>query len=217
MGFMQPIRLLLLAGLLAPSLSPARGAEPLPIADEARDPAWRELLSRLAPNKTRESTFEERRYFPFRRQPVVLTGEIRIMPGRGLSLRYLTPEPRVLIADEKGLLMRDAAGRDHSPPDDPRAKAAIAALADVLRFDPAQLRHSFVMRGRRDGAAWTLSFAARDQALAAGLGTIILTGEGARLRKIEMVRSAGQRVEILIGDTREGVTFTADALSRFFR
>lgn len=201
----------------AVALCPAIGAEPPLIADAAHDPAWRELLAQLAPNKARESAFEERRYFPFRRDPVVLTGEIRIMPGRGLSLRYLTPEPRVLIADAKGLLMRDAAGRDRSFPDDPRAQAATAALVDILRFDLPELQQSFVLRGWRDGDAWSLTFAARDRALAAALGKLVLTGERGRLRKIEMIRSASQRIEILIGETREDAVFTADELARFFR
>src|SRR4051794_29498681 len=87
-------------------------AELPPIADAAHDPAWRELFAQLAPTRTRQSSFEERRYFPFRKEPTVLTGEIRIVPNLGLSLRYLTPEKRVLIADEKGLLMRDADGRE---------------------------------------------------------------------------------------------------------
>src|SRR5688500_1399471 len=68
------------------------------------DPAWRELFATLASNKTRQSSFEERRYFPFRKTPVVLHGEIRIVPELGLSLRYVQPEPRVMIVDRKGLL-----------------------------------------------------------------------------------------------------------------
>jgi hypothetical protein len=212
---MRLIRLLLFACTVA--LCPAICAELPLIADAAHDPAWRELWAQLAPGKARESAFEERRYFPFRRDPVILTGEIRIMPDRGLSLHYLTPEQRVLIADAKGLLLRDAAGRSHSPPGDPRARAALAALVDVLRFDLPELQRSFVLRGRRDGDAWTLTFIARDRDLAAALGTLVLTGERARLCKIEMIRSANQRIEVLIGETHEDAVFTADELSRFFR
>ena len=83
------------------------------IADAAHDPSWRELFAQLGAGKNRQATFEERRYFAFRSAPVVLTGEIRIVPDRGLSLRYLSPRPLVLIADTHGLLMRDEAGRDH--------------------------------------------------------------------------------------------------------
>jgi len=195
----------------------AGAADPAPIVDVARDPAWRDLLGPLAPTRARESSFEERRYFPFRRDPILLTGEIRILPSRGLSLGYLTPEPRVLIADSKGLLLRDASGHDRALPDDARAQAATAALAGVLRFDLPELEKSFELRGRHDGAAWTLSLSARDRTLAGALGTLVLTGDRGRLLRIEMIRSASQRIEIRIGEPREDVTFSAETLDRFFR
>ena len=37
------------------------------LTDPANDPAWRDLIAALKPNKTRQSAFEERRYFPFRK------------------------------------------------------------------------------------------------------------------------------------------------------
>src|SRR5215510_1038506 len=80
------------------------------LADPAGDPAWRGLFDQLAPNKTRQSKFEERRFFPFRTKPVILEGEIRIVPRLGLSLRYLKPDERVMIIDDKGLMMRDSDG-----------------------------------------------------------------------------------------------------------
>lgn len=212
---MKWLRWVLLAGALAGPL--VAGEDLPPIVDASRDPSWRELLSRFGPEKARQSAFEERRYFPFHRDPIVLTGEIRLDPVRGLSLRYLSPEPRVLIADAKGLLMRDAAGRDTRLPDDSRAQAATAALAEVLRFDLAGLEKSFSLRGRQNGDAWTLSFEARDPGLASSLGTLVLSGDRSRLRRIEMTRSPGQRIEILVGETREGVVFTPGEIARFFR
>ncbi len=187
------------------------------LPDPARDPAWRELVDRLAPNKTRQSAFEERRYFPFRKAPVVLTGEIRIVPEVGMSLRYLTPEERVMIVDEQGLLFRDRAGREQPAPEDSRAQAATAALVNVLRFDLAKLQREFVIHGRRDGAAWTLAFVPREPAFAQLLGVLTVAGEDHRLRRIEMVKSPSQRIEIDIRDTREDVLFTGDTYRRFFR
>ena len=204
-------------------ISFACAAEPLPLtpetllADPANHPAWRDLIAQLAPNKTRQSRFEERRTFPFRKEPVVLTGEIRIVPDLGLSLRYLTPEPRTLIVDAKGLLMRDEQGRDRAPPNDSRAQAATSALVRVLRFDLAALQKDFAVHGRREGAAWSLAFVARDPAFVNLLGTLSVSGEGGVLRTIEMTKSPTQRIEILIRDTAEDVLFTGDTLKRFFR
>lgn len=194
----------------------ARAELPL-IADAARDPAWRELFAQLAPTRSRQSTFEERRYFAFRKDPVVLTGEIRIDPGHGLSLRYRTPETRVLIADEKGLLMRDGEGRKRVPPSDDRSQGAMTALVNVLHFDLPALEKSFAVHGRREGETWALAFVPRDPQLAASFGTLTLSGEQSRLRKIEIVRTTTQRIEIVIGETQDGVIFTGEALRLFFR
>ena len=202
----------------ADSVPPAVGVGPETLLnDPAGDPAWRELFTRLAPNKTRLSKFEERRFFPFRQEPVVLTGEIRIVPELGLSLRYLTPEPRVLIVDARGVLMRDEGGEERTPPADSRAQAATSALVRVLRFDLAALQRDFAVHGRREGQAWTLAFVPRDPAFAALLGTLSVSGEDTVLRSIAMVKSPTQRIEIRIRDTVEDVLFTADTLRRFFR
>lgn len=212
-----------LTGLLLLLPLVARAAEPLPLtpetllADPANDPAWRDLFAQLAPNKTRQSKFEERRFFPFRKEPVVLTGEVRIVPELGLSLRYLTPEKNTLIADAKGLLLRDDQGRERTPPNDSRAQAATSALVRVLRFDLVALQKDFAVHGRRDGAAWTLTFVARDPAFTAMLGTLTIRGEGGELRAIAMIKSPTQRIEISIRDTAENVLFTGDTLKRFFR
>lgn len=187
------------------------------LADPARDPAWRELFAQLKPNKTRQSAFEERRYFPFRQGPTVLRGEIRIVPELGLSLRYLEPEPRLLIVDGKGLLMRDDDGRERAAPNDSRAQAATSALVNVLRFDLDALNREFEVHGRREGETWSLAFVPRDPNFASLLGVLTIAGERSALKKIEMTKSPTQRIEISIRDTQEDVIFTADTLRRFFR
>ena len=185
--------------------------------DPANDPAWRPLFEKLAPHRTRQSSFEERRYFPFRREPVVFRGEIRLVPDRGLSLRYLEPEPQVMIVDERGLLLRDAAGRERAAPSDSRAQAATSALVSVLRFDVAALQQEFAMYGQREGDTWMLAFVPRDAGLTALIGTILVSGEATTLARIEMIKSPTQRIEITLSATREGVLFTGDTLRRFFR
>jgi len=209
---------LLFAGgvVLASAAMLAVGPETL-LADPAHDPAWSDLFSRLAASKTRQSQFEERRYFPFRSTPVVLKGEIRIAPGRGLSLRYLEPEHRVLIVDGQGLLMRDDEGHERAVSSDSRAQAITSALVSVLRFDLPALQKSFVIYGHREGPAWVLGFVPRDPALAEMIGMLLVNGEQARLDRIELSHSATQRVEIRISGTREDVIFPGDVLERFFR
>ena len=181
------------------------------------DPAWRELWTQLAPTRTRQSSFEERRYFPFRRAPVVLKGEIRLVPERGLSLRYLEPEPQIMIVDAQGVLLRGPDGRERTPPNDERAQAASSALVKILRFDVAALAQEFAVYGRRDGDSWALAFAPRDATLTNLIGRVLVTGEAGILNTIEMIKSPTQRIEITLRDTQENLLFTGDTLRRFFR
>ena len=187
------------------------------LSQPAQDPAWRELFAELGKPKNRYSRFEERRYFGFRDKPVVLKGEIRIHPERGLSLSYSGPKAHVLIIDEKGVLMRDERGRERSAPDDSRARAATSALASILRFDLAALEKQFVIHGLREGDGWTLGFVPRDSSLTNVLGTIVVHGKAAALDKIEMLKSDQERIEIVITESQADVIYPMDTLKRFFR
>ena len=187
------------------------------ITDPAKNPEWGKLFLQLAPNKSRQSQFEERRYFPFRKTPVVLKGEIRIIPERGLSLRYTSPDSRVLIMDSTGLLMRDDEGHERAAPADSRAQAVTSAMVSVLRFDLPALEHLFAVHGKRDGDKWVLAFVPISPTLADLIGVLAVTGSEGRIEKIEMVKTPTQRIEILISHTRENVIFPGDVLQRFFR
>lgn len=202
----------LLLPLLCWTLTLAAGAAPA--GDPAQDPGWRQLFRTLAPVRAREVPFTEERYFPFRRQPIVLTGTVRLAPGRGLSLEYRAPASRIIIVDGQGVLVRESGGQ-RAAPDDRRAQAATAALAAVLRFDPAELDRDFSLRGDRRETGWTLALVPRDPALAASLHSIVVSGTPAGLARIEL--NAGLRIEIILGPALEGTALTAADLARYFR
>ena len=217
---MPTCRLLLFLLLLGTATSAAEQPVFAPanvLLEPAKDPAWRELFAQLGQSRTRISHFEERRYFPFRAKPVILQGEIRIVPGRGLSLSYGGAKPQMIIIDDKGVLMRNERGRERSMPDDDRARAATSALAAVLRFDLAALEKQFVIHGSREADTWTLGFAPRDAALAGLMGTIAVKGRQAELTRIDLVKSADQHIEIIIQDSEADVIFPPEVLKRFFR
>lgn len=187
------------------------------IADPLHDPAWRELFARLSPEKNRYAHFEERRVFPFRNKPVVLTGELRLAPDRGLSLHYLGDKPHVIVVDRQGVLLRAERGRERAAPSDGRAAAATSALFNVLSFDLPALADQFEIHGVRDGDGWTLGFSPRDPKLAELTGSVIVHGVEARVERIEMSKSEQQRIEIFLSDVKEDVAFSAEELQRYFR
>ena len=187
------------------------------IPNPAADPAWKDLLARLATTGDRFCQFEERRYFRFRTSPVILSGELRLAPGLGLSLRYLRPEARELIIDQKGMLIREADGRGRTALAEGNLPGPASALLPIMEFNLGQLLRSFELRGRREGAAWSLVLVPRDAELARRLKEVRMSGEGTRLREIDMDFPGSQRIEILLLSIRENVAFTRDDLARYFR
>jgi hypothetical protein len=200
------------SGRAAPPTEPG----PRLVAGE-NDAAWRPLFTTLAGRGALVARFTERRWFPFRREPVVLDGELRLAPGLGLSLHYLRPEERTLIADERGLLLRDAAGRSRELPADPRAAALNAALGPILRFDLVELARQFALHGARDSADWRLDLVPLDATLEHALGRVTIFGRENEVRRLEFRQSEKQRVEIEIVSTETGVIFTGAVLQRYFR
>ena len=217
-----PAALLLLPGLLALATAAPAAEEPPLVSAEHRlalepiDPAWRDVLAGLDQRVTVDAPFEEHRWFPFRKKPVVLKGDVRIDAAQGLSLHYREPQESVVIIDGQGMLLRRG-GHDTTPPADARASATNAVLLHILRFDFASLAASFELYGRRAERAWTLALVPRADELRRTLGAIIVSGEADLVRRIELRHSAAQRVEIFVGDPRPPAPFTAEELRRFFR
>lgn len=197
--------------------APASTVAPTLITSPSDDPQWRDLFAELSKPRARVSQFEERRHFPFRDKPVVLTGEIRLLPGHGLSLHYLEPKSQTLIVDSKGVLMRDDRGHQRAAPADSRAQAATSALFQILQFDVSGLQNTFEIRGRRDGANWTLTFTPKQSSLAETIGSVLVHGQELKLDRIELNRADNQRIEILVHHTLNDVIFPEDVMKRFFR
>lgn len=199
----------------------ARAAVPAAMGPEIvageNDAAWSPLFTVLAGQDGVYSTFTENRWFSVKKFPVVLHGELRHSPTRGLSLRYTQPEEQLMVVDAKGLLMRNAKGRTRTMAADPKAPRIDAALLPVLRFDLPALRELFTVHAARDGDDWRLDFVPRTPELARQLSVVVVEGAGERVRRLEFRRSAKQRVEVLIEETKTGVSFTAEEEQRFFR
>lgn len=193
-------------------VSPSRRIDP----DHLTAP-WTDLVAELQKKGAIFATFTENRYLPFKKIPVIFTGELRLSPDCGLSLHYLKPEDRTMIVDALGVILRDGSGRSRELPADPRALAATSALLHVMRFDFDELAKSFSTYAAGDRALWHLAFEPKDEALSRSLSRIVVTGEGDQVRRIQLRKSGLQSIEILIGEVREGAEFTAAETKRFFR
>jgi len=204
--------------LSALALAPLRAAPPTApgsIITAAGD--WHWLFSAIAAKGNTCSTFTENRFFAARKDPVVLTGEMRLIPATGLSLRYLTPENTLTIIDTRGLFLRDAKGRVREIKAGSRDAGLVAALLPVMRFDEENLFKNFTVHAARDGGDWRFDFVPRDEKLAAALGSITITGVGTEIRSLAFHASPKVRVEVIVGETKTGVVFTADDMQKYFR
>jgi hypothetical protein len=214
-----PLRLALaLAGILAvETRADESSALAVPSNRIARDdPEWAKLGEGLRAEPAVTAAFTELRWFAFKSTATVLKGEVRVSADRGLSLHYLEPEEQVVIIDRKGALSRSKAG-DRALPADPRADAANFALLHLLKLDLPLLSDSFELYGRRSGSDWTLALVARDTELRRSLGTITVDGRDSVIYRIELRRSATQRVEITMTEPKATAMFTSDELRRYFR
>lgn len=214
------IALAIAFGLGAPS-SAAPANSPYPVKAGPEIPAgadtFQGLFRALAAQGSVRSSFIESRFFPFRKVPVVLLGEMRFSRVLGLSLHYTKPEERIVIADGTGLILREATGRSREIRPDDRMPDLGATLTPVLRFDENELFKGFHVRGVCLGNAWRMDFTPRDPGVARMVGTIIVEGRDNTVGRIEFRRSSTQRIEILIDSSVSGVTFGPEERKRYFR
>ncbi len=203
--------------LLLLALASTLRAEPSTLDPAALPPAWEQLFKTLSTRACVTAPFTENRWLPFKKIPVVLTGEMRLSPERGLSLHYLKPEDRLMIIDAQGILLRDAKGRTRDLGNDPRATAATHLMLDLLRFDLPALHHNFLLTGEQHpDTTWNLTLTPRP-ATDLGLQRIDIQGRATRPEKIALKKSSVSSVEILIGEPTETPTFSTEDLKKHFR
>lgn len=206
--------------LLWPAIATAAETEtapPVELVAGQDHSQWRPLFEALEAQAPIFSTFTEKRWFPFRKSAIELTGELRFSRERGLSLRYLTPKERMMIADETGVVLRDSRGRSRAVTSEPRSGSPETALLAILRFDLDELLELYEIQVAGDSGGWNLVFTPRDEEVRKSIGRITASGSETTLTALEFRRSESQRVGIAIGETKTRVTFTPEEIEKFFR
>ena len=179
---------------------------------------FEQMAVRLQASPAHEILFEESRRFPFRRTPVVLSGVIRLLDGRGISIEY--PEKRsVLIADQAGVLMRkfskDGALREKVVEMD--ASDTIGLLQVLFEFDTDRLAGLFdATWAPRDEGAWVIALTPRVQD-PSSLEAVTLSGVGAHLKLIDVDFKGKKRMSIRPVEEHALEGFSAEVRMKYFR
>ncbi len=190
-------------------LSPAANSTP-PDATPPDVEPLAPLFEKLRAATPLHAAFVERRQLALKRTPIELSGEVRIHPELGLSLHYLPPAAQTLIADDAGVLARDARGRTRSLPPSP----ATEPLLHLLRFDLESLRARFeIVRIQEPNTEkWRIECSPLEEAGA----RMTVVGEADRIESI-VLETGAQRTEIVVTHVRERHAFTDEERARYFR
>ena len=188
-------------GRAEPSLPPVVDPSPSPLVGAAAggwDAAWQDVFTAMRAMPRVRAQFSEVRSMTIRKHDILLSGQILYDRDRGLCLVYEQPTARVIVIDQRGLLVRDATGAVDDRVLPPQAAEIPTALLHAFAMDPEALRERFTLEGSRSGADWTPELRPVEDRLARMMRPIRLRGTGAVVRGIDLVQSPSSRVEITL-------------------
>lgn len=165
----------------------------------------------------REIPFEEKRYFPFRKAPVKVTGVLRMWKNKGISISY--PKYRTLIIyDDKGVLMRkvskDGSVRERAP--DIGSANTIALLGAAFGFDQERLLQIFSMTWEESENGWKILMVPNDPE-EKKLESVSISGDKLQIKSIVLSFVDRQRIEILPQNENPKSGFSSAEDTKYFR
>lgn len=204
---------LLLWLLLATTQTLSAQGQPVDLLEPSQQ--WQTIFNALAAPPRIEAEFAERRFFPFRRYPRRLEGQMIFDATKGLALRYTVPSNYTVFVQPETIHIQH--GETAEPDAVPQGAASAAALKIIPRlmaFAPQQLAEDFVARGtiETDGT-WMLSLKPEVIGSIPGMQEIRMEGSGGVLHRLVLVRAANERSEIEIRSVRFPAADEPSALS----
>lgn len=183
----------------------------------------RTVFRRLAAQASGTRTFTETRTFSISRRPVVTHGTLRYNRRAGLSMAYESvpgqPPARVLIIDDRGLIERNADGRERSVSvaDRPELAALTDVYLNLLRGDATKLFNASNAYFAGDKRGWQLGLVPKDEGIARRVGRAVVSGRAPNIRQIDTISSGGDVRRLELGPIRVNTGFSPEDQKAFFR
>jgi hypothetical protein len=158
------------------------------------------LMQQLAVRRHGHVIFTEVQYLALLERPLQSSGELLYEAPDRLEKRTLSPRPETLVLAH-GVLSATRNGRTRTLELAARPQLAplIEGLRATLAGDRAALERAFSVRLEGDAARWTLHLAPRDPAAARLVKEVLISGEQAELRTVEILQTDGDRSLLTIG------------------
>jgi outer membrane lipoprotein-sorting protein len=176
-----------------------------------------ELLARMAKTRGVVAEFHERKEIALLDAPLESTGTLYFAPPDRFTRETRTPSATRLVLDGARMRFQDATGVNALDlAANPVARQFAENMVALWSGDRARLERIYELSFAAEGARWQLALVPREAALRRFIERLVLRGDGAQMRELELLESDGDRT--LTTFTRSDVdhAFSAEEASRIF-
>jgi hypothetical protein len=190
----------LLAGLLIAMVPAVMAAgerdAPEPTAHDSPSRPWdvERLMSELGGVQQARARFVERKYLKVLKSPLETTGTLEYDAPDRLVKRTLEPKPETLTVEGARLVIESQARRRTLRLEDyPVLWAFVESFRSTLKGDLAALQRFYRVTLEGGPQRWQLALTPRDSKMSALIESILISGGGGRISRIEVREAQGDR------------------------
>jgi outer membrane lipoprotein-sorting protein len=171
-----------------------------PLVVFANDQALSRVMEALAAVQSVEATFREEKTMAMLQEPLVTHGILYYRAPAYLRKQTLEPQPEDFQADGDWLTieMPGQGRRDFNLSGHPQLRAFVEAVRATQGGDRAALEQYYRVEFVGDLTDWNLRLTPRDSQVAEYLRLIIVQGQGAWIKRVEMLETSGDRSVMVV-------------------
>lgn len=164
-----------------------------------------DLMQKLAQVKSTQAAFTETKQMAVLDSPLVLKGKLVYVRPDRLEKHVLSPyEERTVVAGDTVTIENKTRDRTTtlSLASAPAVLSLVESLRATLSGDFAALERHYTLRLEGGPGNWTLTLTPKDASVASLVACVRLGGTGARVVRVEVEETGGDRSVMLISESR---------------